>query len=238
MTAPRIGSPAWEEPPTYEDIVDVVIGFLRQKKALPGQGPQTPWDAFLRLSDRVHETYEVPATTLTPVMRRLLFALGFAARPRCLAGIGVYVGYAWSWLLRDRTDLAASPFFESAVGVDLDADAVCLAARNCAVLGHGDRLRFLKSDGVRALRHWDGEVDLLYLDIDDEQKGKSGYRDVVSAALPFMRSGALVLAHDPCVPRFQEDFKIYHDFVRTSGRFEGLWVLPVDPCGLSVALAR
>jgi predicted O-methyltransferase YrrM len=223
---------------TYEGIADAVVAVLRRGGALPPGGGPAPWDSFLRLSDLVHDTYEVPSTTFTPVMRRLLFAVGFAARPGHVVGVGTYVGYTFSWLLRDRSDPGSGPFWETAVGIDTDAAANNLARRNCAALGHGDRLAFLDADGAAAVAASAGPIDLLYLDVDDPRAGKAAYRDVLAAAVPRLRPGCLVLAHDPCVPAFAPAFAGYHAFVRESGRFGDLWVLPVDVCGLSVTVAK
>ncbi|HEX9942101.1 MAG TPA: class I SAM-dependent methyltransferase [Thermoanaerobaculia bacterium] len=236
MAAAPHGTPPGEGL-TYEEIVDNLIDLFRRTWGLPASGP-VPWGAFLRLSDRIHARYEIPSTTVTPMMRRLLFGLGFAAGPRYPVGVGTYVGYAWSWLLRDRADPETGPFLDRAIGIDVDSRANQLAARNCAALGHGKRIVFLDADGVTALEGLNRPVDLLYLDLDDERTGKSGYQDVLMTAIPHLQPGALVLAHDPCVPRFAQDFASYHRFVRNSGLFAGVWVLPVDPCGLSIALVR
>ena len=61
---------------------------------------------------------------------------------------------------------------------------------------------------------------------------------MLEAAIPRLRPGALILAHDPCVPVFQQDFADYDRFVTGSGLFWGPWVLRVDSCGLSVAVVR
>lgn len=223
---------------TYESIVEYILTILRRAGALPPDPVPTPWDAFLRLSDLIHETYEIPSTTFTPIMRRLLFALGFAARPSNIVGVGTYVGYTFSWLLRCRSDPEAAPFFETAMGIDVDAQANALARRNCAILGHGERLTMVDADGVVAVTGSRQPIDLLYLDIDDPLTGKSAYWRVLDAALPHLPWGALVLAHDPCVPNFAQDFAIYHRYIQESGLFFGPWVFPVDACGLSIAVVR
>src|SRR3989442_668517 len=114
--------------------------MLQRAGVLPADRVPTPWDSFLQLSHRIHETYEVPSTTFTAIMRRVLCALGFAARPRHIVGVGTYVGYTFSWLLRDRSDDLAAPFCASAIGIDIDARVNVLARRNCAAIGHGERL--------------------------------------------------------------------------------------------------
>ena len=223
---------------TYEEIVEDLLRLLRQAGALPSDGLAISWEAFLRLSTLVHEHFEIPSTTITPMMRRLLFALGCAARPGRLVGVGTYVGYSICWLLRDRTDPETGPFCYTALGVDVSASANDIARRNCARLGHGDRLSFVTGDGEAVVAGLESPIDLLYLDLDDPRSGKAAYSRVLASAIAHMRPGALVLAHDPCIARFAPDFKVYHDTVRRSGHFSGYWVLPVDACGLSVAVAR
>ena len=225
---------------TYEEIVDTVVEGLRRANVVRADAGPIPWDAFVRLSDLIHDHYVVPGTTFTPMMRRLLFGLGYAARPETIVGVGTHVGYTFSWLLRNRLDeecMAAGPW-QRAIGIDLDAGANTMARRNCSVLGHGERLMFLDADGVAGVSSSSEAIDLLYLDLDDPARRKAAYRDVLEAALPRLQPGALVLAHDPCVPLFQQDFAAYDRFVTESGLFGGPWVLRVDSCGLSVAVLR
>jgi hypothetical protein len=225
---------------TYEEIVDAIVDRLRRANAVPPAAGPTPWDAFVRLSDLIHDTYVVPGTTFTPMMRRLVFGLGHAARPANIVGVGTHVGYTFSWLLRNRTDEqpAAMGEWQTATGIDVNAEANTVARRNCSVLGHGDRLTFLDADGVEGVSQSREVIDLLYLDLDDPTRRKAPYRDVLEAAMPRLQPGALVLAHDPCVPVFERDFAHSDRFVTESGVFSGPWVLRVDPCGLSVAVVR
>lgn len=225
------------EAATYEGLADLICSQLRRQGVLPGEGVPTPWESFLALSDLVHSTYSIPATSLTPMMRRLLFALGFASRPRRIVAVGSHVGYALTWLLRDRGDGCSAPFLQSAVGFDIDEEATASARCNCAVLGHGDRLSFQARDGVEALASGTGAIDLLYLDLEDPRMGKRGYCDALRAASWRLKPQALVLAHDPFVRKFARDFSDYHDLIRASPTLAGPWLLPVDECGLSVAVA-
>ncbi|MDA0167663.1 class I SAM-dependent methyltransferase [Solirubrobacter taibaiensis] len=223
-------------PATYEDIVDGVVATLHQKGALATAAP-APWGAFLRMSNLVHEQFEIPSTTITPIMRRVLFGLGCAARAANVVGVGTFVGYALAWLVRDRDDPSSAPFAETAYAIEIDAEANRVARRNCALLNHGPRLSFADADGTVPASYPVWPIDLLYLDLDDAHERKAGYVHALEAAGDRLRSGALVLAHDPCVPQFAESFAAYHEYVRTSDRLCGPWILPVDECGLSVASA-
>jgi hypothetical protein len=223
---------------TYEQIVEHILQSLRAGGALPPGPDAIPWDAFLRLSDLIHMTFDVPSTTFTPIMRRFLFGLGLAASPGNIVGVGTYVGYTFSWLLRDRSAFDTAPFFEKALGIDVDANANGVARRNCAVLNHGERLTYIDGDGANSLAGLELPIDLLYLDLDDPLTGKIAYRDTLESALPHLRSGALVLAHDACVTKFAGAFAVYHNFIRQCDLFLGPWVFPVDSCGLSLTVKK
>jgi predicted O-methyltransferase YrrM len=223
---------------TYEDVAERIVAFLRNKQVPLRETRAIPWDAFVRLSELIHETYEVPATTFTPMMQRLLFAIGFAHNPSNVVGVGTYVGYTFSWLLRNRNDSETAPFFQKAKGIDVDLQANKLARHNCAILGHGDRLTFADANGIVAITDSQEPIDLLYIDLDDPITGKAGYQLVLKAALPYLDSGALIIAHDPCVAKFSGDFASYHHFVQECERLDGPWILPIDACGLSIAVVR
>jgi predicted O-methyltransferase YrrM len=223
---------------TYEAIVDDLLILLGRAGALPEPVEPTPWEAFVRLSELIHERFVVPWTTFTPVMRRLVFALGLAARARHVVGVGTYVAYTYAWLLRDGADERCVPHLESAIGFDVDAEANALARRNCACLGHGERVSFIDADGCVGVARGKEPIDLLYIDLDAPDAGKRAYRTVLEAALPRLREGALILAHDSCVEKFRCDIEQYHDLVRRSVMLSGPWNLPIDSCGLSVAVRR
>jgi predicted O-methyltransferase YrrM len=223
---------------TYESIVEGLLASLHSAGLLASPPPPVSWDSFLRLSNLVHQRFQIPATSFTPMMRRFLFALSHAASPKSIVGVGTFVGYTLAWLLRDRADAESGPFVEHAIAIDVDPEATATAARNCAWLGHGGRLKFVAADGAAAIGALDRGIDLLYLDLDDPYRGKSGYCDVVLAALDTLHPGTLVVAHDACEAVFHADMKRYNALLRSLGCFQGPIVLPIDPCGVSVAAFR
>lgn len=220
---------------TYESIVEGLLANLHSAGILASPPSPASWDSFLRLSTLVHERFKVPATSFTPMMRRFLFALSRAAAPKSIAAVGTFVGYTLAWLLRDRADEESGPFIERAIAIDIDPEATATAAHNCAWLGHGVRLEFVAADGATTIGKLDRGIDLLYIDLDDQERGKAGYCDVVLAALGALLPGALVIAHDPCEPIFEADMKLYDALLRRLACFRGPIVLPIDPCGVSIA---
>lgn len=225
------------DPPTFEDVVEHILRLLARTGVL-SRVCEVPWDAFYRLSGLVHDAYVVPSTTMTPMMRRVLFAIGWAAAPANVVGAGTFVGYGFSWLLRNRADPAAAPFCARACGIDVDRRATGLARRNCRRLNHGRRLRFVCGDAREVMSRWADPIDLLYLDLDDPESRKRSYVDVLAAAAGHLRRNAVVLAHDASVQMFRRDFDAYHAYIRHNPRLAGPWILNVDPCGLSIAVVE
>jgi predicted O-methyltransferase YrrM len=232
------GTSAGHQAPVYEEIIDDLLVVLGQSGALAVPVTPTPWDAFVSLSDLIHTRFVIPSTTFTPVMRRLVFALGCATHPKHLVGVGTYVAYTFGWLLRDGSNEASGPHLERAVGFDIDPSANALARQNCQWLDHGQRVEFVDTDGRIGIAAVGRPIDLLYIDLDSPDGGKAAYRDVLEAALPHLSPGALILAHDSCVARFQDDIEHYHRLVRESAILVGPWNLAFDACGLSVAACR
>lgn len=217
--------------PTYEGIVDRILDLVYGPLGPESGRVATPWDDFLTLSKRIHNHYEIPSTTMTPIMRRLLFGIGWASAAQSVVGVGTFVGYAFSWLIGLRQP---SGSLRWSVGFDVDGRANVLARRNTRVLNHGKRLQFVTTDGVGGLATIAAPLDLVYLDLDDPRQGKSAYQEVLCVAARKLRTGGLILAHDPCVPKFRRDFQAYHRCAAELGLFADPIVFPVDTCGLSL----
>lgn len=222
----------------FHEVAEHCVELLRQAGVGLSEPGHLDWDEFAELSRLVHGSFQVPATTFTPMMRRLLFAISACLQPRTIVGAGTYVGYTFAWLLRNRADARSGMPAVEAIGIDVDADANRIARANCTLLNHGDGVRFVDGDACAVLRELREPVDLLYIDIDSADDRKMGYRDVLVAALPVLRPGSLVLAHDACLPFFADAFAVYDAFVHESADLAGPWTLPVDACGLSVTAVR
>jgi len=224
--------------PTYDKVAEYCLEILVRGGALPRQSFTPDWNAFSRLSRKVHERFHIPSTTFTPIMRHLLFLLASYKAPRAIVGAGIYVGYTFAWLIRDAEDCPRTDAPQSIIGLDVDEDAIAIARQNCALLNHGKGLSLLKQDALEYLHGRVEPIDCLYVDIDAPNGRKDAYVDVLAAAAPRLTSGALVLAHDPCIAAFAQAFKSYHGLVERDRRLRGPWILPVDACGLSIVTVR
>ena len=224
--------------PFMHEVAERCLQILAQHGAPVLKRGPVDWERFAALSAKVHAHFVIPSTTFTPMMRRLLYCIAESIGAREIVGAGTYVGYTFAWLLRDadHASIAGAPF--RAQGIDVNAEANAIARRNLAALRHGDQVVITDGDAIEVVAMSDDPIDLLYIDIDSPDAGKSGYTEILKAALPRLRPRALVLAHDACVARFRADFERFESFIRSEGRLTGPWVLPVDACGLAVAAVR
>jgi predicted O-methyltransferase YrrM len=220
-------------PPSLEDVADFAVAILRTAGIIDPGAPQPDWIAFAQAQRRI-ESFEVPWTTITPLMRRFFYALSAAAQPERMIGAGTYAGFAFAWLVMGHAQGGSLPRFVEAVGLDIEAEATALARRNAAALDLGARLRFEQAEAATWLRTCSTPISLLYIDIDAPGSRKSGYVEVLRAARRKLIPGALVVAHDACVPLFASDFDRFHEAIKDDSGLVGPQVLQLDECGVSV----
>ncbi len=220
--------------PSLEQVANFAIQILRTAGIVDPGAPEPDWVAFVGAQRKI-ERFEVPWTTITSVMRRFFYALSAAAQPERMVGAGTYVGFAFAWFVMGRAQGRNLPPLVEAVGVDVEAKATALARRNATALDLGKTLRFEQAEAVTWLRACPTPISLLYIDIDAPGSRKSGYVEVLEAARPKLTPGALVVAHDACVPLFAPDFERFHDVIKNDCGMLGPQILPLDECGVSVS---
>lgn len=215
--------------PSAEDVIDQLVAALRSAGSLPAAANPVPWDEFGHQARAIHSTFTVDHTTLTPPMRRLLFAIGATSGLSRLLVVGSFVGYATAFLIAGMLMNGVV----DAVCIDPDASANASARRNLGSLW----------PGTAAVVDGFAPVDLpelmpvpmlVLLDLDDPETGKAGYASVVEALAPTLQAGSLVLAHDAAVPRFAADIDAFHEALVGTGTTGTPLVLPVDACGISL----
>jgi predicted O-methyltransferase YrrM len=219
--------------PNLEDVADFALQILKVAGILDQCAPAPDWDYFAKAQGKI-ERFDVPWTTMTSLMRRFLYAISAAARPERMVGAGTYVGFAFAWLAMARSQGQNRSRLLEAVGLDVDAEATSLAQRNSTTLEIGARLRFEQAEAAAWLRQSCSSISLLYIDIDAPGRRKSGYVEVLEAARPKLMPGALVIAHDACVPVFASDFERFHDAIKRDSGLLGPEILPLDECGVSI----
>ncbi|KIH99131.1 hypothetical protein LP52_09160 [Streptomonospora alba] len=214
-----------------DDAVEAITDRLSGAGLLP-PGASFDRDAFHALRGRVRRSFHVPQTSITPIMARLLFAVGDAYAPHRLLVIGSYYGNTLVWLAgRALLDGRGGEY----VGADIDAAACAGARRNFAALDGRVGVRIEERDG-REVLETAADWDLLLLDADDPATRKAVYLPLLQAALPRTVPGALVLAHDTAMPLFAEQLLGYKEAVADRDVFRACAHLPVDECGLDVSV--
>ena len=184
----------------------------------------TQFEALLQVIPK----FDVPQTTITPMMAHFLYAISAVQQPKHLFGAGTYVGYAFSFLFAGTNKQAVG------LGCDLNPKATRLAQRNAERMGWSNRLTYRQQDVMTQPR---SEIyDLLFIDIDDPASGKSGYADILQYFAPQLALGAIIVAHDSQVQKFAADFKRYHLAIDQEPGIRLIGDLPIDECGVSVAI--
>lgn len=214
-------------------IVDATTGLLTDA-GLVIDWPPFDAKAYRDAQRKIEPNFEVPQTTISPLMRRILFHIGYCAQPSHIYAAGSYVGFAFAWLITGR---AAQPAAFTARGTDIDARATQTAIRNLAHL-QNDSIALATCDAREDLQHDGPAIDLMLIDVDEPDGRKAAYTEIAQIARGRLSPGALVLAHDPLVPLFSEDFARYHDFLNDDPIFGPTLTLPLDECGLDVTRAR
>jgi len=222
--------------PVANELASQVLAQGVERGVLP-PGDRPDWDRFLALRAVVRERFDVPETSITPLMARILYGIALLARPRRVLGIGTYAANALVWLLAPGFSPQRAYDGELAVGVDPDVAATELARRNLDSVGM-ERVELRSEDGHATPAALGERWDLVLLDADDPVGRKGIYLTLLEAVYPFVSAGGLLLAHDICVPRFRSDMARYQGAVRDPQRFEHTLPLEVDECGLEVSVKR
>lgn len=221
--------------PVANEAATLVLKRCVQAGALPAR-PLPQWTAFEAFRAQVRSRFQVPETSITPLMARILYGISYLAQPPRIIGIGTFAGNALVWLVGPGFDSAAAYPGERAVGVDLDPGATELARGNFHGLGLDGRVELLCEDGHAALARLGVVWDLILLDADDGVTGKGIYLSLLDALYPWLRRGGWLLAHDICVPKFRDALGTYQASVRDPDRFSVSLSLEVDSCGLELSV--
>jgi len=216
-------------------IVDMALDVMKNAGVLAARAARFNPALFRVAQQRIEPNFTVPQTTISPVMRRFLFQIGYAAGPGHIYAAGSYVGFAFAWLVAGRAAVDAA---FTARGVDIDQEATAIAARNLQHLDGSANIGVSVADALQDLQAPGPAIDLLFIDVDCPDRRKAAYAELAAIAAPRLSAGALVLAHDPLVPAFAEDFRRYFDWLDQSPAFGPTCTLPLDTCGISVTVTR
>lgn len=219
-----------------EDEIAVVDGAL---KLLVEAGilPYTNYDHEKLLAHRkaVAELFEIPWTAISPRMQRLLYAINAIHQPRNMIAAGVFCGNTFI----SNAGAAVGPGkcydAENVIGVEIKPEEAERAERNVRKIDPTGLAKIVAADAIDVVAEFPGEINLLYLDADgDQRRGKGIYFDILQAGYEKMPKGSIVLAHNSlnCAERLAH----YLDHVRNPANFASSINVIFDCEGLEVSV--
>jgi predicted O-methyltransferase YrrM len=233
----------FEEPESEEQAILGALKYLRSAEILSSSSYDT--DAFDRFCDHVKAHFEIPWTGISPRMRRMIYTINALHRPEQLVCAGIFCGY--TFICNAGASIGPGSCYKSQrlVGLEILPTQAALAKRNverfCPGYGHA----VICADAAEWLSKMStGVIDLLYLDakaIDFDPRAhasrpaerSSEYLKILHSALPRLRTGSLVLAHNSV--NAADEISDYLAFVREQP-FRCSVNLVIDDAGLEVSL--
>jgi predicted O-methyltransferase YrrM len=221
--------------------IDTAITQMRGLGVLTGTG-ECNHTLIESLRSTVREHFEVPWTSITPPMERMLYAIAAVNQPRNIVAIGIFCGNTLVWNIGAACGPGRCYSAERLVGVEIESKSAVLARVNLERIGVLDAVELLAEDGHNTLARADYPIDLLYLDANGALPGTTGpstkkiYLTLLQRAYDKMPPGSLVIAHDTLPDWFVRSAGEYLDFVRNPAHFrESLSVEP-DKVGIEVSV--
>lgn len=195
LTADQLGL-ATRAPLDAEGHVDACLDQLKQAGVI--ESVEYPKNGFRSVARVIAQQFQHDSylTYIFPEEARLLFALSYLTGGSRWAFLGSYYGYWAAWAMAGIVERGGE-----AVLVDVDRDALRLSRRNFDSLGWSDAATFLETDATHDLDR--GEFDVCVLDAEGPEdhpdmrlRDKAIYGPILEAALPTLKPGGLVIAHN------------------------------------------
>ena len=159
------------EPPEQEiAVVDAALTALRQAGILA----HTQYDRakFLAHRQAVRELFEIPWTGITPRMQRLLYAINAISQPAVVLAAGVFCGNTFISNAGAAVGPGACYTSRELIGVEIKPEEADRARRNITRIDPTGLAQIVTDDAVNVAAHFQGGINLLYLDADGT--GKKG----------------------------------------------------------------
>ncbi|MCU0287604.1 MAG: class I SAM-dependent methyltransferase [Acidobacteria bacterium] len=217
------------------EIVDSALDLLKETGVVSADASYSR-EAFINLREQIQVAFNLPSTTLSPVMERLLYMLSAVRKPACIIGLGIYYGYTLAWIAGDSCGKGKVYEARKIHAIDIDPGAVENAKTNFSKIPDTQHLDYIIEDGLIAAGRFTGSFDCLYLDVDSKEFGKGLYLELMKKFYPKLKTGGWVIAHDTIHPLFSNQLKKYLDFVRNKNYFSQSISFPVDLCGLELSI--
>jgi predicted O-methyltransferase YrrM len=192
----------------------------------------------------IHDRFNASWTAISRPMERFLFAVAAKMQPRvtCVVGCGwgIAVAYLAAALQAVNSSCAHHP--HHVIGVDSNQSTVEIARANLDVLGiNTTQVELIAEDGHIFLEGVGDQIDLLILDADGPPDGpatrcgKRIYETLLSVALPRLRTGKVVMAHDVRWASISGEIDGYLSIVRDPAIFSKSVEVRLDIQGIEMS---
>jgi hypothetical protein len=210
---------------------------------LNGEG-YTPDDCHFKKEDyhyfrkNLLKKISIPDTTITPIMERFLYFIGSSKSIENIVVFGSYYGYALLWLLGGGIHNNN----RKVSGIDIDFKACEGAKKNIEGINDffsvGNKCSIYNENALKSLESFqDHSIDLCLLDI-DVNGSKKEYIELLNIWENKLKPNCIILAHDPMVEKFHNDFHLFHNFIKTNDLYSSYITLPLDFCGIDIFKKR
>ncbi len=221
-----------KNPTSLDDVVSKILNNLLKRGLIDNDTFNTE-DYMTYREVLLSQQFYVPQTSITKIASRLLFAIGVISAPKVMVGAGIYTGHALSWL--SGYSYLSKKETTNIYGLDISAEAIAHANNNFQKINMPN-VNCMHADAVSWLRNYDMDpIDVLYIDIDTKEEGKSKYLELLEAAYPKLSTGALIIAHDVNEEKFLADIAPYITYTSDKSKFSHNINLNIDPYGLGIA---
>jgi predicted O-methyltransferase YrrM len=217
------------------ETIDSILGWLKKKKIVSGESHFDNGN-FDRFRSEVKDNFDIPGTSITPVMERLLYMLSYLKQPRRAIGLGTYCGYALIWAVGAGCGQQNVYTPEKVYGIDIDEHVTERARRNFANIANTEHVELIAEEALQAVERIEGPFDYVYLDVESKEFGKRMYFDLIKLIYKKVQKGGWVLAHDTVAPPFATELEDYLTYVKSVEKFKESISFDIDPYGLELSI--
>lgn len=213
-------------------VVDGVLACLKSE----GMLPHTEYDHDKMLAHRkaVSDNFEIPWTAITPRMQRLLYAINAIIQPANMIAAGCFCGNTFISNAGAGAGPGACYTPKNLIGIEILPSEAARAERNVRKIDSTGVARIVSEDAIETVANFTDDIQLLYLDADDEkERSKSIYMEIIEACYDKLPAGSLVLAHNSI--NFAERLSDYLVFARNPVHFKSSINVVLDIEGLEVS---
>ncbi len=220
------------------DIDGALLGSIRSVLDITVGGAHPPPLPLFKTRFAQLASFNVSQTGFSPAMIYLLWDIGWRLAPRRLLGCGTFEGLAFCALAAGACDRGA---LCEATAVEGGAAPVLAARQNSRTLSPLVPVNWIEAVPARFAASVVPPLDALFIDVLDPVREKADYGSIVEGVMGKLARGGVILAHDACVPRWDDAIRGVEALLASTpaamGRWEH-WRLPVDEAGILVAILR